>query len=259
MSSKNYSFKCALVTGGGGGIGKAISQQLIADGKKVIIAGRTESTLKDTAKDIGAAAYYTLDTGSVSSIPAFVQKITSEHPDLDCLINNAGVQRPLDVNEMDADEYLDKADQEIDINIRGPMHLVLQLLPHFKSKETALVVNVSSVLGFVPMSIINPVYNGTKAWLHFWTINLRKQLKDTGVKVVEIAPPTVETALHRERKDPDDNKKANNKQALSVEEFTEEVMGKWKKGDEMISAGPANQIVQTWEDSMGELNRKMAK
>jgi short-subunit dehydrogenase involved in D-alanine esterification of teichoic acids len=259
MSSTNYSFKCALITGGGSGIGKALSQQLIADGKKVIIAGRTESTLKDTAKEIGATAYYTLDTGDVSSIPAFVKKITSEHPDLDCLVNNAGVQRPLDANDMDAEEYLTKADQEININIRGPMHLVLQLLPHFKSKPNSLVVNVSSVLGFIPMSIQNPVYNGTKAWLHFWTINLRKQLASTNVNVVEIVPPTVGTALHRDRKDPDDNKKENNKAALTVEEFTEEVMGKWRKGDEMISAGPGNKIVDTWEGSMGEMNEKMAK
>lgn len=134
MSSSHYSFKTALVTGGGGGIGKALSQQLIKDGKKVIIAGRTESKLQDSAKEIGASAYYVLDTGDVSSIAGFVKKITNEHPDLDCLVNNAGVQRPLDVNDMATTEFLEKADQEININIRGPMHLALQLLPHLKSK-----------------------------------------------------------------------------------------------------------------------------
>lgn len=253
MSSSHYSFKTALVTGGGGGIGKALSQQLIKDGKKVIIAGRTESKLQDSAKEIGASAYYVLDTGDVSSIAGFVKKITNEHPDLDCLVNNAGVQRPLDVNDMATTEFLEKADQEININIRGPMHLALQLLPHLKSKSNALIVNVSSVLGFVPFSIINPVYNGTKAWVHFWSINLRAQLKDSNVKVVEIAPPTVATDLHRERKDPNDNKKENNKQALSVDEFVEETIGKWKKGEEMISAGMANDIVASWEESMGKI------
>lgn len=253
MSSSNYNFKTALVTGGGGGIGKALSQQLIKDGKKVIIAGRTESKLKDSAKEIGATAYYVLDTGNVSSISEFVKKITKEHPDLDCLINNAGVQRPLDVNKMDASEFLEKADQEVDINIRGPMHLALTLLPHLKSKPNALIVNVSSVLGFVPFSIINPVYNGTKAWMHFWSMALRKQLKDSSVAVVEIAPPTVATDLHRERENPDDNKKENNKAALSVEEFVEETVGKWKAGREMIAAGMANDIVNSWEESMGKV------
>ena len=257
MSSTNYSFKTALVTGGGGGIGKALSQQLIKDGKKVIIAGRTESKLKDSAKEIGATAYYVLDTGDVSSIPDFVKKLTKEHPDLDCLINNAGVQRPLDVNKMDVSEFTQKADQEIDINIRGPMHLALHLLPHLKSKDSALIVNVSSVLGFVPFSIINPVYNGTKAWIHFWSMALREQVKDSSVKIVEIAPPTVATDLHRERENPDDNKKENNKGALSTEEFVEETIGKWKKGEVMISAGMGNGIVESWEGSMGKVFEKM--
>lgn len=257
MSTKNYDFKCALVTGGGGGIGKAISQQLIKDGKKVIIVGRTESNLKSTAKEIGAEAYYVLDTGNISSIPDFIEKLITEHPDVDCLINNAGVQRPLDIDKGDPKEFLQKADQEIDINIRGPMHLIMELRDHFKSKQNALVVNVSSVLGFVPFSIINPVYNGTKAWLHFWTINLRKQLKDTNIRIVEIAPPSVGTDLHRDREDPDDNKKHKNPSALTVEEFTEEAMKKWKNGDELISAGPGNKIVDTWQESMWPIYEKM--
>ncbi|KAF2029756.1 hypothetical protein EK21DRAFT_67067 [Setomelanomma holmii] len=251
MSTSNYDFKIALVTGGGGGIGKALSQQLIKDGKKVIIAGRTESKLKTTAEEIGASAYYVLDTGDVASIPKFVDTLLSKHPDLDCLVNNAGVQRPLDVNKDDPTEFAKKADQEIDINIRGPMHLALHLLRHFKSKENALIVNVSSVLGFVPFSVINPVYNGTKAWVHFWSMDLRAQLKDSNVKVIEIAPPTVATDLHRERENPDDNKKENNKEAISVDEFTDEVIAKWKEGIEMIAAGPANKIVDAWKESMG--------
>jgi short-subunit dehydrogenase involved in D-alanine esterification of teichoic acids len=257
MPSTNYDFKTALVTGGGGGIGKALAQQLIKDGKKVIIVGRTESKLQESAKEIGAAAYYVLDTGDIASVPDFTKKLIKEHPDIDCLINNAGVQRPLNVNDMDPSDFGDKADQEININIRGPMHLALNLLSHFKSKPTALIVNVSSVLGFVPFSIVNPVYCGTKAWVHFWCMNLRAQLKDTNIKVIEIAPPTVSTDLHREREDPDDNKKEKNKAAMSVEEFTEETMDKWKKGHEMIAAGPANRIVDTWEESMGPIFSEM--
>lgn len=168
------------------------------------------------------------------------------------------MQRPLDVNSDDPKELLQNADQEININIRGLMHLNVELLQHLKSKSNALVVNVSSVLGFVPMSLINPVYNGTKAWLHFWTVVLREQLKGTNVKVVELAPPSVGTDLHRERQNPDDNKRENNPTALTVDEFMEEVMGKWKKGDELITAGPGNNIMNTWEESMGDLYKKMA-
>jgi short-subunit dehydrogenase involved in D-alanine esterification of teichoic acids len=260
MSSPDLGFKCAVVTGGAGGIGKAISQYFISKGKKVIIAGRTESKLQQTAQEIGAAAYYVLDTGKVADIPAFVEQITRDHPDLDCLVNNAGVQRPLKILE-DRD-FLAKADQEIDINIRGPMHLTLGLLPHFRSKaEGALIVNVSSVLGFVPFSVINPVYNGTKAWLHFWSMNLRTQLQhaDTGnIRVVEIAPPTVATDLHRERENPDDNKKEHNPDALSVDEFMEEVAARLEKGEDTIGAGMSAGIVEKWYDQFGEEYSKRA-
>lgn len=251
-SSDNLDFKCALITGGGGGIGKAIAQYLISKGKKVLIAGRTESNLKATTSEIGAAGYYRLDTGKTDDMPSFVKAITGEHPELDCIINNAGVQRPLQVNK-DAD-FLPKADQEIDINIRGPMHLTLHLLPHLQTKPSALVVNVSSVLGFVPFVPLNPVYNATKAWLHFWTMSLRTQLRQQGtnVRVLEIVPPTVATDLHREREDPDDNKKHKNSAALSVEEFMDEVAKKWEKGDEIISAGSGNQLVEKWYDAYGE-------
>ncbi|TIC91005.1 putative oxidoreductase DltE [Colletotrichum higginsianum] len=260
-STDNLGFECAVITGGAGGIGKAMAQHFISKGKKVLLAGRTESKLQETAREIGAAGYYVLDTGEVESIPGFVERITTDHPELDCLVNNAGVQRPLEVLKDDGDDFLSKADQEIDINIRGPMHLALGLLPHLRAKESALIVNVSSVLGFVPFSIINPVYNGTKAWLHFWSMNLRTQLRNGGcshVRVVEIAPPTVATDLHRERSDPDDNKKESNPDALSVEEFMEEVGKKLKDGEETIGPGMAGEVVDRWYGAFGEQYAKAA-
>jgi len=139
-----------------------MSDYFLSQGKKVIICGRTESKLQAAAKEMNSCPYYVLDTGDIPAIPAFIEKITKEHPDLDCLVNNAGVQRPLDVNEMKPEEFLQKADNEISINIAGPMHLAVGLLPHFRQKPGAVIMNVSSVLGYIPTSIINPVYNGTK-------------------------------------------------------------------------------------------------
>merc|ERR1711988_479180 len=233
MPGDKLNFKCAVITGGAGGIGRAMAEYFIANGKKVLLAGRTESNLQETSKSIGAAGYYVLDTGKTADIPSFVEKITKEHPELDCLVNNAGVQRPIEVVRMDAVDFLSKADQEIDINIRGPMHLALTLLPHLQSKPSATIINVSSVLGFVPFSIINPVYNGTN------------------VRVVEIAPPMVETDLHRERVDPDDNKKEKNSMALSLKEFMDEISAKLENGDDMITAGPGNDMVRKWYDAYG--------
>ncbi|KAK0741992.1 hypothetical protein B0T21DRAFT_360510 [Apiosordaria backusii] len=246
MTSDHLNFECALITGGGGGIGKALASYFI------IIAGTTKSSLESTAKEIGAADYYVLDTGKTSIFPEFVSLIPQKHPELDCLVNNAGVQKPLEVSKLDPSEFLFKADEEININIRGPMHLTLQLFPHFRLKPAALIINVSSVLGFVPFSVINPVYNGTKAWLHFWSLNLRTQLRDepmAKIKVVQIAPPMVGTDLHRDREDPDDNKKEKNPISLTVEEFMEEVAEKMER-EEMITAGEMGRgVVGAWYGS----------
>lgn len=270
---KTLDFKCALVTGGAGGIGRAITEYFLSQYKNVIIVGRTESKLKDAVKEMkdnnelrGEISYYVLDTGDLSAIPSFVQKITSEHPDLDCLVNNAGVQRPLDVNSMKPEEFLEKADQEIAINVSGPMHLVMHLLPHFKKQSGATIMNVSSVLGYIPFSIINPVYNGTKSMVHFWTMNLRTQLSkpvDEGgagnrIKVVEIVPPTVETELHRERENPDDNKKEANASALSIKEFMEDMKHGWEQSRDLVAAGMAMGITDSWYEAFGADYQKAA-
>ncbi|KAL4931953.1 putative short-chain dehydrogenases/reductase [Aspergillus undulatus] len=259
---KSLPFTCALVTGGGGGLGKAIATYLLSKGKKVIIAGRTESTLRQTAQEIGAADSYVLDTGDISQIPTFVQKVTTKYPDLDCLINNAGVQRPLSVLNDDPTEFLAKADQEININVRGPMHLTLGLLEHFKSHpHGATIMNVSSILAFVPFSIQNPVYNGTKAWLHFWSMTLRSQLSRGGyekIRVIEIAPPSVGTDLHRDREDPDDNSKEKNPNALSVEEFMGFFAEGLEGGESVIAPGMSRDVVDLWYKDFGGLYERLS-
>jgi short-subunit dehydrogenase involved in D-alanine esterification of teichoic acids len=254
------SFKCALVTGGGGGLGKAMAEALIALGKSVIIAGRTEANLKQTASEIGARDYFVLDVSNISSIASFVENILSKHPDLDCVINNAGVQRPFQIMGPDYTFDLSHADQEIDTNIRGPMHLSVLLVPHFNSLANGgVIMNVSSVLGYNPFSLVNPVYNGTKAWVHFFSMNLRSQLRQAGskIKVIEIVPPTVETALHRERNDPNDNKKAHgNSAALSTSEFMEQILEGWKNNDDTCAAGLGHELVEKWYAAYGEAYTK---
>jgi len=252
-------FNTVVITGGGGGLGKAMAEYLIKQKKKVIIVGRTESNLQETKKEINAAAYYVLDTGDIDSVPGFVEKLTKDHPDVDCIINNAGVQRPLNVLAMKPDEFLTKADQEIAINIKGPMHLILHMLPHLRKQKSAVIMNVSSVLGFIPFSIINPVYNGTKAWVHLFSMNLRTQLKNTGIKVVEIVPPAVGTDLHRERADPDDNKKDKNPDSLSIDEFMDDISKGWEDGRDTISAGIGKQVIEKWFSAYGAQYEKSAE
>lgn len=100
--------------------------------------------------------------------------------------------------------------------------------------------NVSSVLDIMPFSNINPVYNGTKAWLHFWTMDVCTQLSNDGntdVRAVEIMPPSVGADLHREREDPDDNKKEKGADALTISGFMMEIAEQMEQGKEVTSAG----------------------
>ena len=250
----------AVITGGNSGLGKAMAKSLIRAGKKAILVGRSESSLKSTVAEINATAYFVLDTGNTKATPDVVQRILKSHPDVNCLINNAGVQMPFQFpNVGDKQEYgfdLSRADQEIDINIRGPMHLSLAFLPHFTSLpegKKGVIINVSSILGYLPFSVINPVYNGTKAWMHMFSLNLRTQYEKSGkIKVVEIAPPTVSTALHRDRTDPSDNSKAKNKAAMSVDEFIKEVEEGWQQGKDIIAPGSAGTVVDAWYGALGE-------
>lgn len=180
--------------------------------------------------------------------------MTNEHPEVDCIINNTGVQRPLKVKEFD----LANANQEIDINIRGPMHLAIKFLPHLKSKPHSTIINVTSVLGFIPFSIINPVCNGTEAWGHFWSLNLRTQLKNANIRVIEVAPPGVSTDLHRDREDPDDNMKKN-PNALTVEEFMDDFKKGMQEGRDLVSAGIGLKVTERWNKEFGPGYEKAAE
>ncbi|UZJ55024.1 hypothetical protein CBS101457_004344 [Exobasidium rhododendri] len=251
MAPKILDFECAIITGGAGGLGYAMAEYFTSLGKKVIIVGRTESKLQDASKKLKDSAWYTMDTGDVEAAKSKLQEILKDHPEVDCLINNAGVQRPLDVDSLD----LDKVDNEIDINIRGPIHLATAILPHLKTKKVGVIMNVSSILGFVPYSFLTPSYNGSKFYMHAWTRVQRTVLAQTApnVRVVEIVPPSVGTDLHRERENPDDNKKEKGATtSLTVEEFMTDLKSGLNADEDEISAGIGKDVLKQWQDTFGQ-------
>jgi len=108
------------------------------------------------------------------------------------LINNAGIMRKINVH--DKAGSLKDITREIETNLIGPIRMVKQFLPHLKTKSEAAIMNVSSSLAFVALPI-SPVYCATKAGLHSFTESLRVQLKNTKVKVFDLAPPATQTEL----------------------------------------------------------------
>jgi uncharacterized oxidoreductase len=177
-----------LITGGTAGIGRALAVEFHRAGNKVIASGRNQAALDSLIAANPGMAAIPLDITDAGAVAGFAAKVVAEHPDLNVLVNNAGIMRFEDKVDLAA------AEETIKTNLLGPIRLTAALLPHLLGKKDAALVNVSSTQAFVPLPF-SPVYCATKAALHAWTFALRFQLIEAGVEVIEVIPPAVQTEL----------------------------------------------------------------
>ena len=182
-----------LITGGSSGIGLALARLLLTRGNTVLITGRDPAKLAAVTRELPGAETYQSDVSDPLHVARLHEQVMARHPQLDTLINNAGIMRNL---RLGAARDLSDITHEIDVNLSGPIRMVQQFLPALSAQKNALIINVSSGLAFVPLPI-SPVYSATKAAMHSYTKCLREQLRGTGITVVELAPPPVETPLFR--------------------------------------------------------------
>jgi uncharacterized oxidoreductase len=187
-----------LITGGGAGIGRGLAEAFHKLGNRVIIGGRREAVLSDACAKNPGMSSVPLDISNSASIQAAADSVLSQFPDLNCLINNAGLQR---VHDFSAAGGVDEQAmvEEIETNLLGLMRMCWAFIPHLKSRPEATLINISSGLAFVPLARV-PVYCATKAAVHSFCISLRHQLRDTSVRVVELIPPWVDTSLDKGRR-----------------------------------------------------------
>jgi len=182
-----------LITGGTSGIGLEFLKQLHRQGAaKIIITGRDPSKLEQIKQQFPHIRILQSDVSNTKEIEQLYNQVTREFPALNIIINNAGIMRNLNLQDTSMD--LDTLVQEIDINLSGSIRMVHQFLPHLKKQPAAAIVNISSGLAFIPFPL-SPVYSAAKAGIHAYTQVLRLQLKNTVVKVFEVAPPSTETPL----------------------------------------------------------------
>lgn len=176
------------------GIGLAMAKRFAALNNKVIIAARSEHKLKAVKELLPEADTIQCDLAKPADIDKLVHTVEQQYPQLNILINNAGVQYNYDfLTEPDVHQ---KAVHEIETNLTVPIKLIAHLLPVLEQNDNAAIVNVSSSLGMVPKANA-PVYCGTKAGLHIFTKALRYQLNHT--KVFEVVPALVDTAMTQGR------------------------------------------------------------
>jgi uncharacterized oxidoreductase len=182
-----------LITGGTSGIGLELARQLMQRGNTVIVTGRDPEKLEATRKVLPGVHAFQSDVSDPSAIKALHDTVVTQFPGLDIVINNAGIMRNVDLNKT---RELTDVTREIEINLNGPIRMVQQFLPHLKTRLGAAIVNISSGLAFVPFPAA-PIYCAAKAAMHSYSQSLRVQLEGTGVVVIELAPPGVETPLFR--------------------------------------------------------------
>jgi len=179
-----------LITGGGSGIGQALAHRWHDAGNHVIITGRRQQALNDAIAGRERMSAYVLDVTKAGEVDAFVRQVTAQHPELNILVNNAGVFSP---EKITSRRDIATAEQMVETNILGPIRMTNALIDHLSAQADAAIINVSSGLAFVPYPA-SPTYSATKAAIHSYTAAIRPLLKGS-VEVIEIVPPQVQTEL----------------------------------------------------------------
>ena len=180
-----------FITGGSSGIGRALAEALHGLGNQVIISGRRKGHLAEVTAANPGMQSVELNVEDPASIAAVAAKLIADYPALNVVINNAGIMKP-----DNADGVLDDAQMAsiITTNVMGPIRMTSALIEHLKKQPEATVIYTTSGLAFVPLAF-TAVYSATKAAMHSYLMSQRFQLKGTNVKVLELAPPYVQTEL----------------------------------------------------------------
>ncbi len=166
-------------------------------------------------------------------------EIIGQFPDLNMLVNNAGIQR---FWNFDSPHVADRSayQEEIAINLEAPIHLISLFMDHLHTVGSATSINVTSGLAFVPYAKV-PVYCATKAGLHSFTLSLRRQLKNSGITVLEIIPPAVDTDLGGE---------GLHTYGVNVSEFASTVFQRLANGEQEVGFGGSEEVRQFGKDQI---------
>lgn len=209
-----------LITGGTSGIGQGLAAAFHARGNRVIIAGRRQDRLDQITASHPGMRGIALDVRDADAIAALAHRLALEEPGLNVLINNAGISRQEKLAPGEAD--LATTRDIIATNIVSVVETTAAFLPLIAGKANATILTTGSGLAFVPRNNF-PTYCASKAFLHSWIQSLRVQLEKTGVEVLELVPPYVQSELSGPAQLTDPH-------AMPLEAFIAEVMSNLDSG-----------------------------
>lgn len=232
-----------LVTGGASGIGLALAQRFLQSGSTVLVCGRSKERLEEAKAKHPELKTYVCDLAKEKQREKLFTWATREHPRLNVLVNNAGIQRRIRI----LGEKWSATHEEIAINFEAPVHLTALFLPHLMKQERPAILNVTSGLAFSPMASA-PIYCATKAALHSFTLSLRHQLAGTPVQVIEVIPPAVNTDL---------GGAGLHTFGVAIEEFVNAVTMGLREGDPEIAYGYSQRASRASRSELDELFQRM--
>src|SRR5262245_59940188 len=180
-----------LIAGGASGSGLALAARFLRAGSEVVVCGRRLEKLSEAQAAYPGLKVFACDVSSEEERVELARWAKVELPALNVLVNNAGIQRRIQLPEP---EPWEATHEELAVNLEAPIHLARLFVPLLVERPRPAIVNVTSGLSFVPLAAV-PVYCATKAALHSFTLSLRHQLAGTPIAVVEIVPPATDTDL----------------------------------------------------------------
>ena len=230
-----------LITGGASGIGLGLTERFIQEKNTVIVCGRREAVLKEVAGKFPTVITKVCDLSVEADRIELYNWVAENHPDLNVLVNNAGIQNWMNVSDSD---FYQKTNAEITTNVIAPVHLST-LFAKLKSLNT--IINVTSGLAFIPLSKV-PVYCATKAFMRSFTLSLRHMLKSTGIEVIEMIPPALNTDL---------GGKGIHDGQPAVSDFVESVFQQMKEGKTELTFGTSAARANANNEGIAEYFNKM--
>ncbi len=194
--------KAALVTGGGSGIGLAVARAFLAEGARVVIAGRSADKLARAARELGAGdrvGYEAADVAEAPQVQRLVEAATRRLGRIDILVNNAG----LNIKERSIRELTPERWQLLlRANLDGAFYCTHYVLPQMLERRDGVIVNVSSVAGKRASPLGGAAYAASKFGMTALGLCLGAEEKDSGVRVSNIYPGEVDTPILVERPQP---------------------------------------------------------
>jgi NAD(P)-dependent dehydrogenase (short-subunit alcohol dehydrogenase family) len=192
--------KVVVITGASSGIGTALAELMASRGASVVLVARRQKELHDAATRCGQNALpIVADVTRRDQVARVVEQALARFGRIDVWVNNVGrgiTRLPTQLTDEDVDEIMR-------VNVKSALYGIQEVLPHFRERASGHIINVSSMLGRMPMALFRSAYCGAKHFLNSLTTQLRMEVQEQypGIQISLVSPGVVRTefglnALH---------------------------------------------------------------